>query len=47
MALSALRWFKAALVLQALLVGYCLAIQVLDLFPWNDIAALSDVENVR
>jgi hypothetical protein len=39
MALSALRWFKAALVLQALLVAYCLATQVLDLFPWNDISA--------
>jgi hypothetical protein len=46
MALSALRWFKAALVLQALLVAYCLAMQVLDLFPWNDIAALSEVDDL-
>ena len=39
MALSALRWFKLALMFQALLLAYWLAIEVLDLFPWNDIAA--------
>src|SRR5687767_1493074 len=39
MALSALRWFKLALMLQALLLAYWLAIEVLNLFPWNDIGA--------
>ncbi len=39
MTLSALRWFKAALVMQLLLVAYWLTIQVGDLSPWNDIAA--------
>jgi hypothetical protein len=39
MTLSALRWFKAALVMQLLLVAYWLTIQVVDLSPWNDIAA--------
>lgn len=39
MTVSALRWFKAALVLQVLLIGYWLAIEVVNFFPWNDIAA--------
>jgi hypothetical protein len=39
MTLSALRWFKAALVMQLLLVAYWLTIQVVDLSPWNDVAA--------
>jgi hypothetical protein len=39
MAVSALRWFKAALFLQVLLLGYLLATEALDLFPWNDVAA--------
>ena len=39
MAVSALRWFKAALFLQVLLLGYWLAIEILDLFPWNDLAS--------
>jgi hypothetical protein len=39
MTVSALRWFKAALVLQVLLLGYWLAIEVVDFYPWNDIAA--------
>lgn len=39
MTLSALRWFKAALVMQLLLVAYWLTIQVVDLSPFNDIAA--------
>jgi hypothetical protein len=39
MALSALRWFKAALLMQLLLVAYWLTIAVVDLSPWNDIAA--------
>jgi hypothetical protein len=39
MALSALRWFKLALMMQAILLAYWLAIEVLDLFPWNDIAS--------
>lgn len=39
MTVSALRWFKAALVLQTLLLAYWLAIEVVDLFPWNDLAS--------
>lgn len=39
MAISALRWFKAALVLQVLLLAYVVAMETLDLFPWNDLAA--------
>ena len=39
MAISALRWFKAALVLQILLLAYWLAVEVVDLFPWNDLAS--------
>ncbi len=41
MTVAALRWFKAALVVQALLVGYWLAIEVVDIFPWNDLASRS------
>ena len=40
MAVAALRWFKAALLLQVLLVGYWLAMATVPVFPWNDIAAL-------
>ncbi len=39
MTVSALRWFKAALVLQILLLAYWLATEVVHLFPWNDIAS--------
>ena len=39
MTVAALRWFKAALVLQVLLVGYWLTTEVIDLFPWNDLAS--------
>jgi len=39
MTVSALRWFKAALVLQILLLAYWLAIELVNLFPWNDIGA--------
>ena len=39
MAVAALRWFKAALLLQLLLLAYFLAIEVADLFPWNDLAS--------
>jgi hypothetical protein len=39
MTVSALRWFKAALFLQTLLVAYWLTIEVVDLFPWNDLAS--------
>jgi hypothetical protein len=39
MTLSALRWFKAALVLQILLLAYWLTIEVVAIFPWNDLAA--------
>jgi hypothetical protein len=39
MANSALRWFKAAIVLQILLLAYWLAIEVVELNPWNDLAA--------
>lgn len=38
MAVSALRWFKAALAVQILLIAYWLAMEVIPLFPWNDIA---------
>ena len=47
MTLSALRWFKAALVMQLLLVAYWLAIHVVDLSPWNDIAAGPAVDALR
>jgi hypothetical protein len=39
MAVLALRWFKAALVLQVLLLAYWLAMEVIDLSPWNDLAS--------
>lgn len=39
MAVIALRWFKAALVFQVLLLAYWLATEVVDLFPWNDLAS--------
>ena len=39
MAVSALRWFKAALVLQILLLAYWLTMEVVELFPWNDLAS--------
>ncbi len=39
MTVAALRWFKAALVLQLLLLGYWLTVAVVDIFPWNDLAA--------
>jgi len=39
MAVVALRWFKAALVVQILLLGYWLAMELVNLFPWNDLAA--------
>jgi len=39
MAVSALRWFKAALILQVLLIAYVLAMETLDLLPWNDLAS--------
>lgn len=42
MATSALRWFQAAIVLQVLLLAYWLAIEVVGLFPWNDLAARPD-----
>src|SRR4029079_10798005 len=38
MTVSALRWFKAALVLQMLLLAYWLAMELIDIFPWNDLA---------
>lgn len=47
MTLSALRWFKAALVLQVLLLGYWLTIEVVDLFPWNDLGSRSAAYNLR
>ena len=37
MARSALRWFKAALLVQILLAAYWLALVVVDLYPWNDL----------
>ena len=40
MTVAALRWFKAALVLQAILVGYWLAMEAVSIFPWNDLASL-------
>ena len=39
MTVSALRWFKAALVLQILLLAYWLTMEVVDIFPWNDLAS--------
>lgn len=39
MAVVALRWFKAALLLQLLLLASWLVTEVIDLPPWNDLAA--------
>lgn len=39
MATSALRWFQAALLLQVVLLGYWLAIELVAMPPWNDLAA--------
>lgn len=39
MTVSALRWFKAALVIQILLIAYWLGIESVNFFPWNDIAS--------
>jgi hypothetical protein len=47
MAVSALRWFKAALVLQVLLLAYWLAMEVLDLFPWNDLQSRPETFDLR
>ncbi len=47
MAVSALRWFKAAIALQILLLAYSLAMQVLDLFPWNDLASRPETYDLR
>jgi hypothetical protein len=40
MTVSALRWFKIALIFQIALIAYGLTISVVDLFPWNDVSAL-------
>lgn len=47
MTVSALRWFKIALVIQIALVAYWLAIEVVDLFPWNDIASRPESYGLR
>jgi hypothetical protein len=47
MTVSALRWFKAALFLQILLVAYWLAVEVLDFFPWNDLASRPTAYDLR
>jgi len=47
MAISALRWFKAAVALQVLLLAYWLAMQVLDLLPWNDLASRPEGYDLR
>ncbi len=47
MTVVALRWFKVALVLQALLVGYFLTIEVVALFPWNDLAVRGADHDLR
>ena len=39
MTVAALRWFKAALVLQILLVGYWLTMAAVPVVPWNDLKA--------
>jgi hypothetical protein len=39
MATAALRWFQAAILLQIVLLAYGLAIDTVDLSPWNDLAA--------
>jgi hypothetical protein len=47
MTVWALRWFKAALVLQIILVAYWLTIEVVALFPWNDLESLSADYDLR
>jgi hypothetical protein len=47
MAVSALRWFKAALLLQVLLLAYWLTMEVIDLFPWNDLASFPGDYDLR
>jgi hypothetical protein len=47
MTVSALRWFKIALVIQIALVAYWLAIEVVNLFPWNDIASRPETYDLR
>jgi hypothetical protein len=47
MTVSALRWFKTALVLQALLIAYGLTIQTVDLFPWNDVVSGPASDDLR
>ena len=47
MAVIALRWFKAALVLQVLLLAYWLTTEVVDLFPWNDLTSRPADYNLR
>ena len=47
MADSALRWFKSAIVLQVVLLAYWLAMEVIDLKPWNDLAARSAAYDLR
>lgn len=47
MAVIALRWFKAALVLQILLVAYWLTTEVGNLFPWNDLASRAPDYNLH
>lgn len=47
MTVSALRWFKAALLLQIALVGYWLAMQTVDLSPWNDLSAAEAGDALR
>jgi hypothetical protein len=47
MTVSALRWFKAALFLQILLLAYWLVIELVSVFPWNDIASLPPGYDLR
>lgn len=47
MAMSALRWFKAALLLQILLLAYWLTIEVVSIFPWNDLASRPAEYSIR
>lgn len=47
MAVIALRWFKAALVVQILLVAYWLTMEVVSLYPWNDIASRGSDYDLR
>jgi hypothetical protein len=39
MAVAALRWFKAALLVQLLLLAAWLVTEVVSLYPWNDLAS--------